>query len=80
MFIARAIVVIAVPFVATHLEYFVHQPRILNVSFDLALRTAPYATGQPRVQIVDIDDSSLARVGGRPWSHRVMAELLDRVA
>jgi adenylate cyclase len=79
MFIARAIVVIVAPFVATYLEHFVHQPRVLNASFDLALRMAPYAIGQPRVQIVDIDDSSLARVGGRPWSHRIMAELLDRL-
>jgi adenylate cyclase len=31
------------------------------------------------VQVVDIDDSSLERVGGRPWSRRVMTTILDRL-
>ncbi|MBA1273099.1 adenylate/guanylate cyclase domain-containing protein [Pseudomonas azotifigens] len=40
-------------------------------------RSAP--TGSPSIQIVDIDDASLARLGQWPWPRTRMAELLDRL-
>src|ERR1051325_4853175 len=47
--------------------------------FDLYQRLSPYTLAPQPVIVVDIDDSSLARIGARSWSPRVLAELLDRI-
>ena len=51
--------------------------RVSRSAWDLAQRADPYGAEEGPVQIIDIDDSSLPRVGGRPWSRQVMAELLE---
>ena len=59
--------------------FFVQAVRLIG--FDLYQRVAPrsYDPDLP-VRIVDIDDSSLARIGQWPWPRTVMAELRDRLA
>jgi adenylate cyclase len=75
-----AIVVLSAVFVSLLLRFFPQQhQRIATVWWDLLARATPYEIQNPLVQIVDIDDTSLATVGGRPWSRRVMADLLDRL-
>jgi adenylate cyclase len=47
--------------------------------WDLCQSAWPYDIQTPLVQVVDIDDSSLERVGGRPWSRQIMTTILDRL-
>jgi hypothetical protein len=47
--------------------------------FDLYQRAAPRAAGDASIRIVDIDDSSLNKIGPWPWPRTVIAELIDRL-
>ncbi|MEJ0071824.1 MAG: adenylate/guanylate cyclase domain-containing protein [Pseudomonadota bacterium] len=47
--------------------------------FDSLQRLQPRAPGDPPVRVVDIDDTSLARIGQWPWPRDLVARLVDRL-
>jgi adenylate cyclase len=78
---SRIAVALGLPF-ATVVALLLLQPwwqPLSNASFDLYQRVSPYELRETSVRIVDIDDSSLARIGRRPWSTDVLADLLDKL-
>jgi adenylate cyclase len=48
-------------------------------AYDLLLRFAGGGTPSGRVAVVTVDDASLAAHGPWPWSHALMARLIDRL-
>ncbi|TLX61104.1 adenylate/guanylate cyclase domain-containing protein [Stutzerimonas nosocomialis] len=64
---------------------YLYEPAVVqtlrNGLFDQYQRWQPRAApaGTPAIQIVDIDEASLARLGQWPWPRTRMAELLDRL-
>lgn len=51
--------------------------RMENILYDLRLRTTLANTVDPRIVIVDIDESSLAQEGRWPWSRDKISYLVD---
>jgi adenylate cyclase len=54
--------------------------RLSLIAFDLYQRASPREPGNSPIRIVDIDDSSLTRIGQWPWPRTVVAKLVDRLA
>jgi adenylate cyclase len=78
---SRIAIAVGAPFLAVAVAVLLRpwlEP-LSTAGFDLYQRLSPYTLAANPVIIVDIDDSSLARIGGRSWSPRVLAELLDRL-
>jgi len=50
-----------------------------GLAFDSYQRLAPRPAGQAPVRIVDIDESSLGRLGQWPWSRDLIARLVERL-
>jgi adenylate cyclase len=48
--------------------------------FDLAERLMPRTSDAAQVEIVDIDEKSVAQYGPWPWPRHMVAELVDRIA
>jgi adenylate cyclase len=78
--LARAI---ALPLLALLLWVRVEDPTMIEAlrlrSFDLMQKLAPREAEQYPVQIVDIDEASIAEIGQWPWPRTVLAELVDRL-
>jgi adenylate cyclase len=53
--------------------------RIENYLYDWRVRATLKPQVDPRVVIVDIDESSLARLGQWPWPRSIVAQLVDRL-
>lgn len=56
------------------------EPVLRNATFDTYQRLLPRHRVNDSVVIVEIDDSSLAKIGQWPWPRSVIAELLERIA
>src|ERR1700747_3734362 len=54
--------------------------RIEGGMLDLRFRLRPVQRHSVPVVIVEIDDPSIAEIGRWPWSRRIFARLLDRIA
>ena len=81
--ILKRIAVVIVAVLLTSLLLRTIPPRPFNWAstawWDFCQRAWPYDIETPLVQVVDIDDGSLERVGGRPWSRSIMTTILDRL-
>ena len=54
--------------------------RLETETLDLRFRLRPAHPPPVPIVIVDIDDASIAEIGRWPWSRRLLARLLDRMA
>jgi adenylate cyclase len=50
-----------------------------NIIYDARLRLTAPGRADPQIVILDIDERSLAEVGGWPWSRALMARLVDKL-
>src|SRR5271166_3598472 len=53
--------------------------RLSLFSFDLYQKAAPREAGDSPIRVVDIDDTSLNKIGQWPWPRIVVAQLVDRL-
>jgi HD-GYP domain-containing protein (c-di-GMP phosphodiesterase class II) len=53
--------------------------RLNNAAYDILLRSAPTASPDGRVVIVDVDERSLSTIGQWPWRRDVIGELIARL-
>lgn len=75
---------IALALLAVALAVYLADPRLLRETrargFDIAQQLWPLAPGDALVQIVDIDEESLRRLGQWPWPRDLVADLVRRIA
>ena len=79
----RFYVLLAIPFALTGAwDQFVApiNPQLSNASFDWLMRNRPLAyKPDPDIVVLDIDESSLAKIGGWPWPRQVLADVAARL-
>jgi adenylate cyclase len=54
-------------------------PRLEGFAYDMRLKATLPGTGDPQVVVIDIDESSLQRLGRWPWSRDKIAKLTEQL-